>query len=432
MSRDRRNTSGWVTASRAVPIPIQIILIVLASWISLLRVFFAITEGDVYIKGEFNQSVFSNLHYNKTNYYDRAAMTILSEKIIEPDKMTKNTNGENIVLNFHKTNQSEGFNNVQNIHFNNKRIPSYNIETPKHPPHTPGAFIHIGKTGGSTLSLLLRNGCHSTVPKPCPSGMKNLSNESYASLLTTYYHKPDFTNGKLSKHSYEFYILSVRDPLLRTISAFLYEHPENIIAEIIYRNKITRPGAKRKVAQKIRKMVTGGDYDFYYECFPTLEIFASYFGNDMPAHDKITNTEDCAHLADKVLTENSRRSHLFWNYENIVSLMKKGGYDNSVDILVVRNEFKWEDWITTNVWLGQEGFIATHPRVIGRNSQEYNMPVTKYISKAGRENICRALKKEYSIYLQLLKNSANLRPKEIQDSLRIAREKCPNLKLEIE
>jgi len=271
------------------------------------------------------------------------------------------------------------------------------------------AFIHIGKTGGSTLSFSLRNSCHSFVPKPCPSGKKNLSNESYASLLTTYYHKPDFTNGKLSKHSYEFYILSVRDPLLRTFSAFLYEHPENRIAA----------------------SYPSGAYNFY-ECFPTLEIFASYFGNDMPAHDKITNTEDCAHLADKVFTENSRRSHLFWNYENILSVMKKGGYDNSVDILVVRNEFKWEDWITTNVWLGQEGFIATHPRVIERNSQEYNMTVTKYISKAGRENICRALKKEYSIYLQLLKNSANLRPKEIQDSLRIARENCPNLKLEIE
>ena len=48
-----------------------------------------------------------------------------------------------------------------------------------------GAFIHVGKTGGSTLSLLLRNGCHSWVPKPC----RQIPDESVASkLISDYYH----------------------------------------------------------------------------------------------------------------------------------------------------------------------------------------------------------------------------------------------------
>ena len=65
------------------------------------------------------------------------------------------------------------------------------------PPNTPGAFIHVGKTGGSTLSLLLRNGCHSFVPKPCVNRHtgklfipKNATDETMVSKLTTYYLLP--------------------------------------------------------------------------------------------------------------------------------------------------------------------------------------------------------------------------------------------------
>jgi hypothetical protein len=54
---------------------------------------------------------------------------------------------------------------------------------PPLPPHTPGAFIHVGKTGGSTLSLYQKNACHSFVRKPC---RRNPANESYIFKTTTY------------------------------------------------------------------------------------------------------------------------------------------------------------------------------------------------------------------------------------------------------
>jgi hypothetical protein len=59
------------------------------------------------------------------------------------------------------------------------------------PPNTLGAFVHLGKTAGSTLSYLLRNGCHSWVAKSCPD-RSNMTQESHVSRLTTYYHAPDF------------------------------------------------------------------------------------------------------------------------------------------------------------------------------------------------------------------------------------------------
>jgi hypothetical protein len=58
---------------------------------------------------------------------------------------------------------------------------------PALPPETPGAFIHVGKTGGSTLCRHLKFCCHSFVPKPCPTPNKfKLLNESYISKTTTY------------------------------------------------------------------------------------------------------------------------------------------------------------------------------------------------------------------------------------------------------
>ena len=50
-----------------------------------------------------------------------------------------------------------------------------------------GAFVHIGKTAGSSLSMLLRNGCHSFVPKPCreiPAAEESMASK----LVESYYH----------------------------------------------------------------------------------------------------------------------------------------------------------------------------------------------------------------------------------------------------
>lgn len=50
---------------------------------------------------------------------------------------------------------------------------------------TTAGFIHIGKTGGSSLTKQLRHGCHSFVRKPC----NTVANETIVSeLVTKYYH----------------------------------------------------------------------------------------------------------------------------------------------------------------------------------------------------------------------------------------------------
>jgi hypothetical protein len=50
--------------------------------------------------------------------------------------------------------------------------------------HTAG-FIHIGKTGGSTISNLLRNGCNSFEEGPC----RNITHETVVSKLVVRWHQ---------------------------------------------------------------------------------------------------------------------------------------------------------------------------------------------------------------------------------------------------
>jgi len=95
---------------------------------------------------------------------------------------------------------------------------------PQNSSHNTIGYIHIGKTGGSTISNLLRNGCHSfSGSKPC---RKNIANETIISkLVEHYYHVPDFWRLPTSNH--RAYIISIRDPFQRTVSALLYDHPSN-------------------------------------------------------------------------------------------------------------------------------------------------------------------------------------------------------------
>ncbi len=102
---------------------------------------------------------------------------------------------------------------------------------PLPPEPTMGAFLHIGKTGGSTIQQLLRNGCSYSMKKPCKSYDDfPESKENIISKLTTYYHTNEFSI-KLRfddrKAEYKFFVITLRDPLERAISSFLYSHPSN-------------------------------------------------------------------------------------------------------------------------------------------------------------------------------------------------------------
>ena len=72
---------------------------------------------------------------------------------------------------------------------------------------------------------------------------------------------PDFSKLPNSKHT--MYIMSIRDVYDRTVSSFLYQHPENVKAYNDHAG-IATSSSPSKLEERIR---------LAYSCFPTLESF---------------------------------------------------------------------------------------------------------------------------------------------------------------
>ncbi len=89
------------------------------------------------------------------------------------------------------------------------------------------AFLHIGKTSGSTLSVNIRRGCHECCMQACTGRIDGWTpNETIASQrIKSYYHKEYIPHNKLEEIT--TIVTAVRNPISRFLSAFAYEHPIN-------------------------------------------------------------------------------------------------------------------------------------------------------------------------------------------------------------
>ena len=314
------------------------------------------------------------------------------------------------------------------------------------PPNTLGAFIHVGKTAGSTISKLLRNGCHSFVPKPCfDEKYFNASHESAISKLTTYYHKPDFEKEKLREFQHEFFVITLRDPLLRAISAFKCHHPYRIASGKLesYKtdNELLHDFYLRKWPDKVERIqriinINRFNSTIVYKCFHTLEEYAQLLANFSDykegTWEAYVENKDCASVAKTTLSHISDEpmEHFYWDLREILFQIHDGLRDKVM--LVLRQEFLWQDWVSANHWLGdEEGEVFTPTNLALRNSSDLDVPINTTLSDEGRRHLCLALEEEYRIYLRVLVLSMNLSEKELADSLSIARKSCPGLDLQL-
>ena len=321
--------------------------------------------------------------------------------------------------------------------------PTYN-DTYK-PPDTPGAFVHVGKTGGSTMSQLLRYGCHSFMLKWCNHTM-NATDESMISKLTTYYHTPDFEIG--TNRSHEFYVITIRDPLDRIISAYLCNHPDNmkVLAHNNILNKPKYQNLLENEGPEAAKLYYDGIYNNYrkkwkfklfrpaYACMPTLEAFAQKlkggemmeFKNKIPTEKNIFQKSDfnCSEKVKLIFFHKNAppMQHFNWNLQSTVQAMNINF--NRSSIFLIRTEHQNRDWIQANQYLGQEAKDVKVPEVALRNHTS-NYPIKNILSDSGREILCQALKPEYELYMKLLRSAVNLSTEQKQESLNMVKEKCP-------
>ena len=171
------------------------------------------------------------------------------------------------------------------------------------------AFLHIGKSGGSTISLLLRNGCISAVEgESCEEKRwtkfpgKVGENETIASQRIQFYlHTHNVDSGKMAEYYSRISSLVVvaRDPLDRWISAFLSRHPANMdTTRLINRAAITRARFKHVPppiwAQKQVFGIDGVRNDTvhrvsYTGCYPNIQEFVDC-ATDMPIKKELYHT----------------------------------------------------------------------------------------------------------------------------------------------
>ncbi|MGK3740236.1 MAG: hypothetical protein ACI90V_007085 [Bacillariaceae sp.] len=307
---------------------------------------------------------------------------------------------------------------------------------PQNSSHDTIGYIHIGKTGGSTISNLLRNGCNSFSSSgniPCHP---NIPNETIISkLVEYYYHVPDFFRLPTSNH--QNYIISIRDPFDRTISSLLYHHPDNVK---YYNIKETQ---KQKYYGPI----------VYHKCFPTLEIFSSLLTGDTtetnscnypypPSYMEIGNCTEfaCAAIHGKIRFF----VHLFFNYRNILYTKlptlttntttstnsdPKEQQQRQRQIYVIRQEYLENDWSIINKLFGESGVVGIPTATTSfRNISGIKLPVTRDISLEGRNKLCIALKTEYIAYFEILQKAKNINDNDMKKSIQIATSNCPILK----
>jgi len=103
-------------------------------------------------------------------------------------------------------------------------------------------------------------------------------------------------------------------------------------------------------------------------------------------------------------------------------------------ILVIRREHIWPDWISANKALGQDNVTVMdkEERSIFDRSK-LTLPINgEDLSVDGKENLCRAITNEYAIYFELLQRAENLNHEDVQKSLSLAKQSCPNIDIRLE
>ncbi|KAL3765186.1 hypothetical protein ACHAWU_010377 [Discostella pseudostelligera] len=331
------------------------------------------------------------------------------------------------------------------------------------------AFIHIGKSGGSTISILLRNGCMSAVDGiPCESNrfmkIPNQVEETIASKRILFYlHTPHADKDNMTQYYQRInsVVVVARDPMERFISAFLSRHPVNI-EMIRKRNRQIRTLAEAKGIEPPvwAKTIWGsGDTELdqecraaYNGCFPTLEDLAMCAADPRmmlmmdeeeetitTSNGKMYNTIiqwranrkkhskevsfNCSELCRDIMTGKNRYiQHVRNNYDAFLKDLP-----TETEVFVLRTTKIWEDWVDVNNILGATKNVVVPEK--GSDADVVNargkLPVRNNLSPRGQRIICHFLKNDIRVYIGLLNRAVNLSNNDVRDALEVIHRHCP-------
>mmetsp|Transcript_31780 Transcript_31780/g.72650 ORF Transcript_31780/g.72650 Transcript_31780/m.72650 type:complete len:456 (+) Transcript_31780:84-1451(+) len=319
------------------------------------------------------------------------------------------------------------------------------------------AFVHVGKSGGSTISLLLRNGCMTAVEgTPCePERYKKIQEaESTVSKRVDFYiHTPHVESGKMA----EYYgrvtsvVVVARDPLDRFVSAFLSRHPKNIDATRMQNSKVRREyEARGKEPPAWAKNVWGnGDVekDQYFRaafegCYPNLQELTNCAGGES-IRTEVYNTTiswrlfrtkhskqislPCRSICREIEDGTSEYiHHVKYNYEAFLADLP-----SRTEVFVIRTKNLWPDWININNLLGaQEDVEIPNDESGGQhvNSRGGRQPVRNNLDAKGQKYLCEhLLKKDIIRYIDLMNRAVNLSDEDVKREVEGINASCPTV-----
>jgi len=104
-------------------------------------------------------------------------------------------------------------------------------------------------------------------------------------------------------------------------------------------------------------------------------------------------------------------------------------------VYVIRQEHLDEDWTRINQLLatgrattaGSGTVITERRRSTTELESQKLLPVTRTLSPAGTQILCRALQQEYNSYFEFLQNAPNISPQDLQGAMVRAKKRCPGL-----
>jgi len=316
------------------------------------------------------------------------------------------------------------------------------------------AFVHIGKSGGSTISLLLRNGCMTAADGlvPCePERWKKIQEvESTASKRIDFYlHTPHVESGKMARYYKRVtsVVVVVRDPLDRFLSAFLSRHPRNIdatrVENSLIRRKYEAQGKEPPIWAKV--IWGGGDAELdqvhraaFTGCYPTVEELVNC-ASGVPIRYERYNTTitwlkrgrhskeislPCRSICKDIVNGDGKYiHHVRFNYEAFLKDLP-----SQTEVFVIRTKNLWPDWIQVNRLLGSTQDVTIPDDDSGgkKVNARGKKPVRSNLSDRGQEYVCEHfLKNDIRRYIDIMNRAVNLSDEDVMLALEELKENCP-------
>lgn len=269
------------------------------------------------------------------------------------------------------------------------------------------AFVHIGKTGGTTASKMIRRQCTFSSDIACA---KHIAVEEYKSIpksnetqiskqVQEYYHV-----RKVNATKYNSFIISVRHPIDRLISWFLHEHPLNGLLP------------RRK----------DDDILNLFECYKEINDLATIGLQPTLSNDE--KKRYCQLLARYYVTGKLNRSqHSTANYHYYTNDLLHEYNSSQKEIFLLRTNYFWKDWESINYILGggHNSTIEINHHTHRQNKEHKVIVSNRTISLGGLVNFCKFLCAEIQLYKELIYRAANLNDMDKDTSLNELKETCP-------